>query len=61
VLLTSFSGVVQLDPYLEPYKHALRSRYDKAQKWIKEINEVEGGIEKFTKVCLPKRRYLIEC
>ena len=42
-------GVVQLDPWLSPFKEALRSRYSKAQKWIKTLNETEGGLEKFSK------------
>lgn len=45
-------GIAQLDPYLEPFKDALRSRYSKAQKWIKTIEETEGGMEKFTRVSL---------
>lgn len=43
-------GIVQLDPYLDPYKEALRSRYAKAQKWLKTLDETEGGMEKFTRV-----------
>lgn len=47
--LTIISGVVQLDPWLSPFKDALRHRYSKAQSWIKKIGETEGGIEKFSK------------
>lgn len=43
-------GIVQLDPYLEPFSDALRSRFSKAQKWIKTIDETEGGLEKFSRV-----------
>ncbi|KAI9785487.1 MAG: alpha-1,4-glucan branching enzyme [Geoglossum umbratile] len=43
------TGVVQLDSWLEPYKDALRSRYNKAQSWIKKIGETEGGLENFSK------------
>lgn len=43
------SGVIKLDPWLEPFKDALRSRYSYAQKWIKIIDETEGGLEKFSK------------
>lgn len=42
-------GVIQLDPWLLPFKDALRSRYSYAQKWIKTINETEGGLEKFSR------------
>ncbi|KAK4965211.1 alpha-1,4-glucan branching enzyme [Elasticomyces elasticus] len=44
------TGVVKLDPWLEPFKDALRSRYSKAQSWIKTINDTEGGLEKFSRV-----------
>ncbi|KAL8790852.1 MAG: hypothetical protein Q9195_006177 [Heterodermia aff. obscurata] len=43
------TGVVQLDPWLSPFKDALRSRYSHAQKWIKQINDTEGGLEKFSR------------
>ncbi|KAI9854758.1 MAG: alpha-1,4-glucan branching enzyme [Trichoglossum hirsutum] len=43
------TGVVQLDPWLEPYKYTLRSRFDKAQEWLRKIDEVEGGLEKFSR------------
>lgn len=45
----TFSGVVQLDPWLSPFKDALRRRYSHAQKWIKTIDETEGGLEKFSR------------
>lgn len=48
--LTSFlAGIVQLDPYLEPFSGALKSRYAKAQQWLKTINDTEGGLDKFSK------------
>lgn len=40
---------MQLDPWLDPYKDALRSRYSHAHKWLRDINEHEGGLEKFSK------------
>ena len=40
---------MQLDPWLSPFKDALRSRYSHAQKWIKTIDETEGGLDKFSK------------
>lgn len=43
------TGVVQLDPYLEPFKPALRSRFSKAQDWISKIDKAEGGLEKFSR------------
>ena len=47
----TISGVVQLDPWLSPFKDALRSRYSRAQKWIKTIEESEGGLDKFSRGC----------
>lgn len=43
------TGVIKLDPWLEPFKDALRSRYSYAQKWIKTIDETEGGLETFSR------------
>jgi hypothetical protein len=43
-------GVVQLDPWLSPFKDALKHRFSKAQQWIKTIDETEGGLEKFSRV-----------
>ncbi len=43
-------GVVQLDPWLSPFKDALRTRYNHAQSWIKTINDTEGGLDKFSRV-----------
>lgn len=44
------SGVIQLDPWLGPFKEPLKQRYSKAQEWIKTIDETEGGLEKFSRV-----------
>lgn len=44
------SGVVKLDPWLEPFTASLKSRYSKAQDWIKKIDETEGGLDKFSRV-----------
>ncbi|KAL2133595.1 hypothetical protein VTI74DRAFT_2070 [Chaetomium olivicolor] len=43
------TGVLRLDPWLEPFKDSLKRRYAKAQEWIKKINETEGGLDKFSK------------
>jgi 1,4-alpha-glucan branching enzyme len=42
-------GVIQLDPWLSPFKDALKHRFTKAQNWIKTIDETEGGLEKFSR------------
>lgn len=49
--LRLLAGVIQLDPWLEPFKDALKSRYNHAQKWIKDLGETEGGLEKFSRGC----------
>ncbi|KAK8039388.1 branching enzyme (be1) [Apiospora rasikravindrae] len=43
------TGVLQIDPWLEPFADALKRRYAKAQKWIKTIDDTEGGMEKFSR------------
>ena len=43
-------GVIKLDPWLGPFKGSLERRYAKAHEWIKKIDDVEGGVEKFSKV-----------
>ncbi|KAL1978884.1 hypothetical protein VTN31DRAFT_1743 [Thermomyces dupontii] len=48
-LVPDGTGVLQLDPWLEPHKEALKARYNYAQSWIERINETEGGLEKFSR------------
>ncbi|KAI9285985.1 1,4-alpha-glucan-branching enzyme GBE1 [Umbelopsis sp. AD052] len=43
------SGVVVLDPWLEPFKPALQARYKRFQSWVAKINESGKGYENFTK------------
>ncbi|PGH23167.1 1,4-alpha-glucan-branching enzyme [Polytolypa hystricis UAMH7299] len=43
------TGVVRLDPWLEPFQDVLRSRYARTKGWIKRFNETEGGLEKFSR------------
>lgn len=43
------TGVVKLDPWLEPFSEPLRRRYAKANEWISTIEASEGGLEKFTR------------
>lgn len=45
-------GVLQIDPWLAPFKDALRRRFSKAKEWIKTIDDTEGGLDKFSKVCV---------
>ncbi|KAL0258690.1 atp2, beta subunit of the F1 sector of mitochondrial F1F0 ATP synthase [Diplodia seriata] len=43
------TGIVSLDPWLSPFKDALKKRYSKAQEWLKAIDQHEGGLEKFSR------------
>ncbi|KAF3941224.1 hypothetical protein ABW19_dt0206043 [Dactylella cylindrospora] len=43
------TGVVDLDPWLSPFKDSLRHRFSTAQRWIQKLNETEGGLEKFSR------------
>ncbi|OAT14123.1 1,4-alpha-glucan-branching enzyme [Blastomyces gilchristii SLH14081] len=43
------TGVIKLDPWLEPFKDALRSRFSHTNQWIRTINETEGGLEVFSR------------
>lgn len=43
------TGVAKLDPWLSPFQDTLKRRYTKAKQWTKTIDDVEGGIEKFSK------------
>ena len=55
VMLIRNAGVTKLDPWLAPFQDALKRRYAKAQDWIKKIDDVEGGLEKFSRVrCHPQ-------
>ena len=50
-----YAGVTKLDPWLSPFKDALRRRYAKAHDWIKKIDSTEGSLDKFSKVGLTHR------
>ncbi|KAJ9121505.1 alpha-1,4-glucan branching enzyme [Naganishia vaughanmartiniae] len=43
------TAIVQLDPYLEPYKGAIKYRYDRFAQLKQQIKESEGGYDKFSK------------
>ncbi|KAL1411404.1 alpha-1,4-glucan branching enzyme [Vanrija albida] len=42
------TGVLQVDPWLEPYSDGLRKRYSEYQKALNFINTHEGGLDKFS-------------
>ncbi|XRM45545.1 alpha-1,4-glucan branching enzyme [Aspergillus tubingensis] len=43
------TGVIQLDPWLEPFRDALKQRFQYVESWVKTINETEGGLDKFSR------------
>jgi 1,4-alpha-glucan branching enzyme len=43
------TGVVKIDPWLEPYSDSLRHRYKGFESWVNTLNQHEGGLEKFSK------------
>ncbi|KAE8348634.1 1,4-alpha-glucan-branching enzyme [Aspergillus coremiiformis] len=43
------TGVIQLDPWLDPFRNALKQRFNFIECWVKTINETEGGLDKFSK------------
>ncbi|OQD60637.1 hypothetical protein PENPOL_c021G00880 [Penicillium polonicum] len=46
---TDGTGVIQLDPWLEPHRDVLKHRYQVVEEWAKTINDTEGGLDKFSK------------
>lgn len=42
------TGVIAIDPWLAPFKDALKRRFSKANDWIKKIEETEGSLDKFS-------------
>ncbi|BEI85513.1 hypothetical protein CcaverHIS002_0509140 [Cutaneotrichosporon cavernicola] len=42
------TGVIQIDPWLEPYAPAIRNRYTEYKKALDFINQHEGGLDKFS-------------
>jgi 1,4-alpha-glucan branching enzyme len=44
------TGVIKLDPWLEPFKETIKYRFNETQKWIKKIDDTEGGLEVFSRV-----------
>ncbi|EPE07479.1 glycoside hydrolase family 13 [Ophiostoma piceae UAMH 11346] len=42
------TGVIAVDPWLSPFKDALKRRFTKTNEWIKKIEETEGSLDKFS-------------
>ncbi|KAL2825563.1 1,4-alpha-glucan-branching enzyme [Aspergillus cavernicola] len=43
------TGIIKLDPWLEPFQEAIQRRFKHVENWIKAVDEVEGGLDKFSK------------
>ncbi|WEW56364.1 alpha-1,4-glucan branching enzyme [Emydomyces testavorans] len=43
------TGMIELDSYLEPFRDTLKSRYKNTTGWIQKIDELEGGLDKFSR------------
>ncbi|PWW74916.1 glycoside hydrolase family 13 protein [Tuber magnatum] len=46
---TDGTGIVEMDPWLGPFKDDLRHRFSKANEWIQKLNSHEGGLKEFSK------------
>ncbi|PWN41676.1 glycoside hydrolase [Ceraceosorus guamensis] len=46
---TDGTGVIGLDPWLEPFAPALRDRYSLFKSWVDKIRQTEGGLAQFSK------------
>ncbi|KAG0132953.1 glycoside hydrolase superfamily [Tuber indicum] len=46
---TDGTGIVEMDPWLGPFKDDLRHRFSKANEWIQKLNNHEGGLKEFSK------------
>ncbi|KAA8650383.1 1,4-alpha-glucan branching enzyme GLC3 [Aspergillus tanneri] len=43
------TGVIELDPWLEPFREALQRRFRFVESWVKAIDETEEGLEKYSR------------
>jgi 1,4-alpha-glucan branching enzyme len=41
--------MIKDDPYLEPFEGGIQARFDLAQKWIKQIENNEESLDRFSK------------
>ncbi|KAK5868918.1 hypothetical protein PBY51_009891 [Eleginops maclovinus] len=48
VAIPEFSNLVQMDPYLKPFEKDFKRRYEQLQKQLSQLEETEGGYDKFT-------------
>jgi hypothetical protein len=54
-------GIINLDPWLEPHRDAIRHRFGVAESWINTINGTEGSLDEFSKVCLSNHTLYAGC
>ncbi|KAI2326414.1 alpha-1,4-glucan branching enzyme [Ophidiomyces ophidiicola] len=43
------TGVIDLDEGLKPFEDELKNRYKRAHGWIQKLNDLEGGLDTFSK------------
>ncbi|KAL6236661.1 1,4-alpha-glucan-branching enzyme [Aspergillus navahoensis] len=43
------TGIIDLDPWLEPFREAIKRRFNYVESWIKTVDETEGGLDRFSK------------
>lgn len=42
--------MIDIDPWLEPFRGTIRHRFSASESLVRTINETEGGLDKFSKV-----------
>ncbi|CAG8482615.1 12846_t:CDS:10 [Dentiscutata heterogama] len=47
--VTDGTGIIKVDPWLEPFAPVLKRRHASFKKWAQNINQNEGGFEQFTR------------
>ncbi|KAL4912399.1 glycoside hydrolase superfamily [Aspergillus aurantiobrunneus] len=43
------TGIIDLDPWLEPFREAIQRRFNYVESWIEIVDKAEGGLDKFSK------------
>ncbi|KAL5044530.1 1,4-alpha-glucan-branching enzyme [Aspergillus fruticulosus] len=43
------TGIIDLDPWLEPFREVIKRRFNYVESWIKTVDEAEGSLDKFSK------------
>ncbi|KAK9457972.1 glycoside hydrolase superfamily [Dipodascopsis uninucleata] len=42
------AGILEIDPWLSPFEDALVERHERAESWLRTLDETEGGIANFS-------------